>query len=865
MIDHLKNIHRELYLPQAPAPVDLPFKVTPISEPYLYTDRNLYLDSFDSPNQSVKVKVSNVGGGRLQVERIRIPRVAGTWVKRAKGSRSVTLTSASDPVEIELNLLLKDLPNPSTVNVAELHFVSNSKRKTFSEILLGVRPPENQTSHLTVPDYINFGEITVWKVVLANRHLLSAPPIEFLLITDFTRNPPTSLEITQIDKFSFDAKMCFPKGVWHYKLDLRAPGAVKPRLRLDSREINLKSMQQTLSIGNVHQNQFSGPVTTSDMDWLAVPNKIDVAGYRTVNFSVLVKPEKLKPGKNFGELVVSDKKIPVWAWFKIVNETTLTLDQDQPNIHYIEELATQEKPLPIEVSSAEEPYQSVMIFEDLDFQFPLAGEERIGYLMGDFNGWNPRTLFLEQRDDGFGATLSIPEGTYLYRAEIDGEMRLDPARLHEIVCCPHGLASKIQIKRMEQKVTLQNRSKQRLELKLQSSAKWLRIKPETIVLPAQKKSEITVVFRPERLSLGLNLGWIQMETEKAPKRSLHAPIFVIGITNGAVPILRNNVLDFPQIEQGKEEGIPLELDIFGEGELRWEVQPSTVLGLEGKLHVQNETTSEPMKATPLLQVLSEKPSNAYRKQIHASLVTDCYLANRRVLPFIAKYDMVHLVSDPPALYFPKVYLFDDPQYADVMVKRSDEKDVVECAAEIPKELSQMGLLKKVEDNRTSQCAFVLDPQAVSASERFTGSLRLKDENSGMSLPIQFAADIVGGQAKIEVKTQKQGSNLLSDGIPLVITNVGETELRIFEVRFKNLRFHLSPHLTSQQRTLRSGESIDRLIKANRTIGLFGKRAVSLLAKTTVRDTLTIRLNDSQFPNGVFEKEIVAEIRGRSLN
>ena len=530
----------------------------------------------------------------------------------------------------------------------------------------------------------------------------------------------------------------------------------------------------------------------------------------------------------------------------------MTLDREQPNIHHIEELPAQEKPLPIEVGSAEEPYQSVMIFEDLDFQFPLASEERIGYLMGDFNQWTPRTLFLEKRDDGIGVTLSVSEGTYLYRAEIDGDMRLDPARLHEIVCCPHGLASNIQIKRIEQKVTLRNRSKQRMELKLQSSAKWMRIEPETIVLPAKKKSEITVVFRPERLLPGLNLGWIQMETAKEPKRSLHAPIFVTGMTNGAVPILRNDVLDFPQIEQGKVEGIPLELDIFGEGELKGEVQPSTVLRfVEGDLHVQNETTFEPMEAAPLLQVLSEKPSNAYRKQIHASLVTDCYLANRRLLPFIAKYDMVHLVSDPPALYFPKVYLFDEPQYADVMVKRSDEKGVVECAAEIPEELSQVGLLK-VKDNRTSRCEFVLDPQAVSASERFTGSLRLKDEKSGMSLPIQFAADIVGCHAKIEVKTQSQGSN----GIPLVITNVGETELRVFEVRFKNLRFYITPHLTSQQRTLLPGESIERLIKPNKTVSLLGK---------TTRDTLIIRLNEPQFPNGVFEKEIVAEIRGRFLN
>ena len=172
----------------------------------------------------------------------------------------------------------------------------------------------------------------------------------------------------------------------------------------------------------------------------------------------------------------------------------------------------------------------------------------------------------------------------------------------------------------------------------------------------------------------------------------------MGLTNGAVPLLRNDEFTFPQIEQGKTEGVPFELDIFGEGELKGEIQPSTVLRLaEGDLYVQNEKPFEPIEVTPLLQVLSEKPSNAYRKQIHASLITDCYLANRRLLPFVAKYDMVHLVADPPALYFPKVYLFDDPHYADVIIERSDGKGNVECSVEVPEELTQAGFLK-VESN-----------------------------------------------------------------------------------------------------------------------------------------------------------------------
>ena len=861
MIKHLKEIHRELYLPQAPDAAELPFRVTPINDPYLYTDANLYVDTFGNPNQSVKIKVSNVGGGRLSVERIRIPRGFERWIKRVKAPQSATLTSNSEPKEIELNILLKELPNPSSVNYVKLTALSNSKRKTFSEVLLGVCPPENQSANLTLPEYLNFGEITVYKVSVADcREDGEARSAEFLLIGDFTLNPPTRLEITQKDDSSFDAKIFTPKGELSYELDLQKPGVVMSGER---RERYLQSLKQTVSIANVSHPGCSEEVITSDLGWLVALSEISVGGYDTTDLPVSVNVEKLEPGRNCGEIVVADKKIQVWVWYKIVNETALMLEKEKPNVHHVEQFSAQEKPLPIEVVSANEPYQSLMIFEDIDFQFPLTSDQRTGYLMGDFNQWTPRTLFLEKRPNGHGATLSVSEGTYCYRVEIDGEMRLDPARLYEIVCCQHGLASKLQIDRAEQKVTLRNRSKQKLELRLQSTTKWMQIKPETIVLPARKTGEITAIFRPERLLPGLNLGWLQMKTVKKPKRSLQAPIYVIGMTNGAVPVLRTKELDFPQMEQGKVEGIPLEIDIFGEGELKGEIQPSTALRfVEDDLHVQNKTGLEPEAVAPLVQVLTERPSNAYRKQISASLLTDCYLMNRRVHRFRAKYDMIHLVSDPPALHFPKVYLFDDPLYAAITIKRSDGKGNVACSVEIPDALTETGFLKvknnAAEDN-TGHCEFVLNPQARTNAGRVSDTLRLKDTNSGMALPIQFVADIVGGEAKIDVNTEGQRLNLLSGGIPLVITNIGKTELRIFELRFKYRRFYLSPHLTSQQRTLLPGEAIERFIKMKTTVGSLGKRTVGLLGRTTVKDTLIIRFNDSQFPKGIFEKEIAAKI------
>lgn len=855
MINHLKEIHRELYLPQVLYSTRPTFEVTPINDPYLYTDTNLSVDRFDSPNQSVKVKVSNVGGGRLNVERIRIPRGFNKWIQRAERAKPVTLTSTSDPLEIELKLLLEALPQPSSVNFVKLTVLSNSRRKTFSEILLSVRPPENQSAKLTLPEYLNLGEITVCKVsVVDHRDNAEALPAEFLLVGDFTPNPPTRLEITQKDESSFDATIFTSRGRLHYELDLRTPGVVMSGER---GERYLQSLKQTVSIANVGQHKFSGQVITSDSEWwLVAPSEISVGGYDTTDLPVSVNIEKLNPGRNCGELAVADKKVQVWVWLKIVNETTLTLKKEQPNIHHVEQFSEQEKPLPIEVISADEPYQSLMIFEDIDFQFPLASDQRTGYLMGDFNQWAPRTLFLEKRDDDYGVTLSVSEGTYRYRVEIDGEMRLDPARLYEIVCCQHGLASKLQIDRAEQKLTLQNRSKQRLEIKLQSATKWLRIEPETVVLLPSKKSEIIVVFQPEHLLLGLNLGWLQIETVKEPKRSLQTPIYVIGMTNGAVPVLRTQELDFQQIEQGKVEGVPLEIDIFGEGELKGEIQPSTALRfVDGDLHVQNKTAFEPVTITPPVQVLTERPSNAYRKQIGASLLTDCYLMNHRVHRFKAKYDMIHLVSDPPALHFPKVYLFDDLLHAAITIKRSDGKDNVACNVKIPDALTETGFLvvkNNAARNDTGHCEFVINPQARRNAGRVSDTLRLMDTNSGMILPIQFVADIVGGEAKIDVNARGQRLNRLSGGIPLVITNISKSdELRIFELLFKDRRFYLTPHLTSQQRTLLPGESIERFIKM--------KATVRLLGRTAVKDTLIIKLNDPRFPKGIFEKEIVAEI------
>ena len=857
MINHLKAIHRRLYLPRMQDSTETSFKVTPIAEPYLYTDPNLYVDRFDNPNPSVKVSVSNVGDGELEVERIRIPRVSNRWVKRGKKLTPTVLTATSEPLEIEIKLPLKALPNPSTVNSAELNLISNSKRKTFSKVLLSVGPSEAPSPNLTVPEYINFGEITVWNIsITSHQEDETTQTVDFSLVGNFRHNPPIRLEITQKDEFSFEAIFLFQGGKLHYTLDVRTPGIVMPHRKKDG--LKLKSFRKTVSMGNVDQHNFSGQIT-SDTDWLVAPREIALEPYSTTKVPVSVTVGKLKPGRNCGQLIVSDQIIPIWAWYKISGATELTVNRDQSDLHHVVEFPKQGKTLPIEVAQTHIPHQSVMIFEDLNFEFPLTRADQFGYLLGDFNQWEPHALLLEKRPNerfskSLGLTLSIPDGTYLFRAEIDGEMRLDPGRLHEIICCSHGLASKIQIERHKQQITLRNKSKQKLELQVQVPMEWMQVDSDTVSLPSDRERKIPAVLLPAALQPGLNLGWLALEGTGESTRVLRVPIFVMGMTSGAVPVLQKSEIEFPKFEQGKTTAAPLGLKIFGKGVLRGDIQPSTVLRFaEGNLRVQNDSASDSIELAPSVRVLGDRQSNAYRKQCNAWFVTDCYLANRRVLPFTAKYDMIHLIADPPVLYFPKVFLFDEPQQAAITVRRSDGTPV-ECPVDIPEQLAQNGLLQvkdRTGENETWHCAFVLNPQSLTTAKRISDVIHLKDEKSGMTLPIRFGTEIVQSRVEIQLESPKQLSRP-SDGIPLVLTNVGETEMKIFEVQFKSGKFYCTPHLSPHQ-LLSSGESLELLLKVRKQFGFFRRRVV--------RDTLMIRLSDPQFPNGLFEKEIAAEVQG----
>lgn len=754
-IDHLKEIHRILYLPQSTSDIDHSFTVRTIDEPYLYAEPYVYTDNFDDLNQTVSIRAANVGGGNLKISKVQIDDSAKDWIKRCNQSLPVDLT-ADEEADVDLTISLKELPSDDTVCTTDLNFNTNSVSDDFNKVSLGVRPSENQ--NIKVPNVINFGEVTARKVTFVDVNDEKKSAV-FYLVGDFRVEPPTRIKIEQTDESNLHVRIFTWKRQFNYELDLSSPGTIFPRGKKNKRRSRIKSTYKTISITNVGRRKFSGKVE-SDVEWLNYSNEIEVGAFSTTKLSMSVEVDKLEQGRNFCQLTVGNQKSTVWVGYKVISEQIFRLSQDELFSSETDS-PMQKKPLPIEVSPVE---RKIMLFGDLYFQFPITGKDRTGYLIGDFNDWIPRILPLKKHIDKFEATLSITDGSYFYRYEIDGEMRLDQRHLNEVVCCSHGLASRMEIARGEHLVEVENKSDSELSVRLSSSIEWLSIKKSSIILPPKETVEISTIIRPDLLQLGLNLGWIEFETRRKPKNTGYIPISIFGTTNGPVPILRNNELEFPPFAKGSKHTIASEdaillvslvLDIVGKGKLKSAIQPSSFFEFANdRFAVENNEDFLPAEVSLPVRIITDKPSIVHRKMCQGALITNCYLVNRRVLPLTAKFELVHLISDPPALYFPEVFMCEQQQYAIVTVRRSDGKKV-KISAKIPDELGRNGALRLTNSSEkisSNQCLFVLNPQALSVPEKITGVVQLMDELSGITQPIHFAASFIASRAKIEIDT-----------------------------------------------------------------------------------------------------------------
>lgn len=78
--------------------------------------------------------------------------------------------------------------------------------------------------------------------------------------------------------------------------------------------------------------------------------------------------------------------------------------------------------------------------EEVEFQLFLPDAREV-FLLGDFNGWSPRSHPMVHTDDGsWSIRLKLPNGTHQFRYLADGEWHVDYAAFG-LELCPFGYNS----------------------------------------------------------------------------------------------------------------------------------------------------------------------------------------------------------------------------------------------------------------------------------------------------------------------------------------------------------------------------------------------------------------------------------------
>jgi len=843
MIEHLKNIHDKLYLPSVAVPIERNYDIVPIEEPYLYASPSITPDEIDEPQQVISIPIYNVGGGALKVKGIEIDKKGKNWLKRKTKTLQAELSASSQCHSVELTLQQKKLLEIPTPHTAHLKIISNSISNTFSAVELTVNLPESDVPILKVPERVNFGEITVWRLSITDSRQKKAEEKDFYLAGDFEGETPKRFRLRQTGKNTLHARFSAKGSELYYDLDLSSPGIIAPKTKRD-KKAKLEYALTKFSLSNVGRLAAKGEAEASD-DWFSdLEYRVEPASAKT--FVLFANVERMQLGRNLGWLKIGGEKIEVWAWVVVKDaigqNENLTLVEDSELNYEVDLTKDTAEMLPLEASLSEIDYDNLPLFEDVEFNLPLNAKRC--YLVGDFNDWKSNALMMEKKDEAFFSTLSLPDGTYRYRYELDGETRLDPARLNEVIFCSHGFALRANLNRYERTFIIRNNGKDDINLLACSSTEWLNVSPASLSVPKKGEAEIKVEILPNRMEPGLNLGKVELISESEPNKMYGIPVSTMMKTEGVVPIIEDTEVELPKHGKGQKAAAPLKIKLVGAGTLTCAMPSAMVQIPDGKITLHNDEPCVPRLCSPEINIHGNKSSIVHRNQLKTFLITNCYLANRRVFELTYRYQIEHLVIEPRGLYFPKVFLFDKEQKATLKIKRSDGVPITPVV-EIPEELSKNGLLeaRTLSDN---SCEFTLNPKAPSSPGVISETIELHDKRSKITERIRFAANIIASEAEINVETTKTISDQNHEGLALSITNKGDEDLKIFSLQFEKQHFTCVPRL-KRDTIIPPGATIRSTLKI--------RRGTKLLFKTSISDTLSIHLSDPKYSGGIFKRNL----------
>jgi hypothetical protein len=365
------------------------------------------------------------------------------------------------------------------------------------------------------------------------------------------------------------------------------------------------------------------------------------------------------------------------------------------------------------------------------------------------------SVAMDKSNGKFLTVLGLQDGGHLFAFRINGCLFPDPTRGRTLTICNSGIFSRLKVSRQTRPFTVLNDSPNAQLLRINSESDWLIPDKSQLDLQARSSAKILVHFNVARMKEGLNEGSVNLSVKEGERiRPAGAVQFAVLLTiDGAVSDVSVSPSEFGEVKQGIGK-LHLNVKVTTSG--RGPINGVITLPQSGELidfHLIAD--GEPSIFTHTFQIESTHLPKPQPRQTQAELaltiLTDSFLANRRLFRAKLLYKLLYLRKSLPALSF-GIIRENSTKSLRLDVSRSDNEDI-DLMVELP-----VAAANHVEIYQARPNAFVfrLNSTGLPAGTSYKEIVSLRDRKSGLRDQIKILATVASARkASLEDSTPRR--------------------------------------------------------------------------------------------------------------
>lgn len=378
-------------------------------------------------------------------------------------------------------------------------------------------------------------------------------------------------------------------------------------------------------------------------------------------------------------------------------------------------------------------------FYDRGFGLTAPGARKVELVWRSAGGGGGlgRAVLDHVRQDYFAATVGLEDGEYLFAYEVDGRTAPDPRHAQRLLLSHEGAFTPLRLERYAETLSVRNTSAADKNLRVETDTPWLTTGAELELRPGREE-RVTLRFLPELMVLGENRGelGVTVSGDEEPDH-LAVPVRAELVAGGAVPDFTYSPADLGALVQGRAQArLEVAVEARGRGALRGMI---TLAHTSEVADFLLDAEGGPRRFSYVFDLDSARLPCRERGFVTVTLVTDCYLADRRLVRAEVPYRLTYLNKSLPVMNFGAVR----PGRSKTMrleVTRSDGEET-ELEVALP-DSARPHLECRLA--RPGVCIFRFRAPALPPGAPFAGDVSLTDRRSGLRDRIRFEAEVAGG-------------------------------------------------------------------------------------------------------------------------